>query len=84
MAQYKLKLDKDTCQSNFVCTAIDPAHFEEADDGKAGLIDGDQEGSVQILEIEESDKGSAEQAANGCPVLAIELVDTENGQTVAP
>ncbi|MEF8726143.1 MAG: ferredoxin [Candidatus Bipolaricaulota bacterium] len=84
MAKFKLKYDKDACQSNFVCTAVDPKHFEEGDDGKAALIDGKKEEGVAVLEISEDDKASAKQAANGCPMMAIELVDEESGETIAP
>lgn len=84
MAKYQLKFDKDKCQSNFVCTAVDPDHFQEADDGKAELIGGSSEGSIQTLDVEESEKDQAEQAASGCPMLAIELIDQESEETIAP
>lgn len=84
MAKYVLKLDKETCQSNFICTAVDPTHFEEADDGKAGLIGGSRDDHIESLEIDEDEKQAAQQAADGCPVLAIELVDDESGETLAP
>lgn len=83
MAKFKLKYDKDACQSNFVCTAVDPEHFKEGDDGKAELVGGSDEGGIYVLEVEESGKSAAEQAANGCPMLAIELVDGD-GETIAP
>lgn len=84
MAKYKLKYDKDACQSNFVCTAVDPGHFKEGDDGKAELIEGSQEDGMSVLEIGEEDKSAAKQAADGCPMMAIELVDAESGDTLAP
>lgn len=84
MAKYKLKYDKDACQSNFVCTAVDPGHFKEGDDGKAELIESSQEDGLSVLEIEEGDKSAAKQAADGCPMMAIELVDAESGETLAP
>lgn len=84
MANYKLKYDKDACQSNFVCTAVDPDHFKEGDDGKAELIDGKTEDGLYVLEVDEEGKSAAEQAANGCPMMAIELIDSEAGETIAP
>lgn len=84
MAKYQLKLDKEACQSNFVCTAVDPTHFDEAEDGKAELINGEAKGNVQTLNVEESEKGKAQRAADGCPVQAIELIDVESGETLAP
>ena len=84
MAKYKLKYDKDACQSNFVCTAVDPEHFKEGEDGKAELIEGESEDGLSVLEVGEDGKSAAEQAANGCPMMAIELVDGESGETIAP
>ncbi len=84
MAKYKLKYDKDACQSNFVCTAVDPEHFKEGADGKAELIEGESEDGLSVLEVGEDGKSAAEQAANGCPMMAIELVDGESGETIAP
>jgi ferredoxin len=84
MAKYQLKYDKEACQSNFVCTAVDPEHFKEGDDGKAELIGSEKEDSVFVLDVEEGEKAAAEQAANGCPMMAIELVDSEAGETIAP
>ncbi|MFB6290846.1 MAG: ferredoxin [Candidatus Bipolaricaulia bacterium] len=84
MAKYKLKYDKAACQSNFVCTAVDPDHFEEGEDGKAKLIGATTKDDLYTLEVEESGKSAAKQAANGCPMMAIELVDTEAGETIAP
>ena len=84
MAKYKLKFDKDACQSNFVCTAVDPEHFTEADNGKAEMTGGSWDGNIQTMEIDESEKQAAQQAAEGCPMLAIELIDTESGDTIAP
>ncbi|MFP4135799.1 MAG: ferredoxin [Candidatus Acetothermia bacterium] len=84
MAKYKLKYDKDACQSNFVCTAVDPGHFKEGADGKAELIEGKEEDGLATLEVGEDDKSAAKQAANGCPMMAIELVESESGETIAP
>lgn len=84
MAQYQIKYDKGKCQSNFVCTAVDPDHFKEADDGKAELIGGSSKGDTYTLDVDESEKEVAQQAAKGCPMLAIELIDQESGETFAP
>lgn len=85
MAKYRLKFDKNTCQGNFICTAVDPDHFEEDDDGKAKLIGASEAGEgVWTLEIDESEKRSATEAANSCPVLAITLIDAESEEAIAP
>lgn len=88
MSKYKLKLDREICASNFVCTAVDPRDFERENSGphkdKAALK-GEPEGeTVQIIELDDSEKEQGEQAANGCPVFAIELIDAESGETIAP
>lgn len=88
MAKYELKLDRDKCTSNFVCTAVDPRDFEEEDsgphEGKAALSGEPQGEAIHSIELDESEKDEGEQAANGCPVLAIELIDEESGEVLAP
>lgn len=85
MAKYQLKLDLDLCQAQFVCTAADPEHFREREDGqKAELIGGTEEKKVQILEINESHLQKAKVAADGCAFEAIELKDLETGEIIAP
>lgn len=88
MAKYQLKLNRETCQSNFVCTAVYPGHFKEENsgpfEGKASLVGESEEDRIQTINVEESDKEEAQQAANGCPMLAIELIDEESDQTIAP
>jgi len=88
MSKFILKLDRETCQSNFVCTAVDPRDFEEEDsgqyDGKVRLKEEPEETQIQEIELSESERDEGEQAANGCPVFAIELIDKETGETLAP
>ena len=88
MAEYQLKLDRETCMSNFVCTAVDPRDFTEEDagpyTGKAALKGESEEETIHIIELDESEKERGKQAADGCPVLAIELVEAESGETIAP
>lgn len=88
MSEYTLKLDREVCQSNFVCTAVDPRDFEEEDrgkyDGKVRLKGEPKDEKIHEIELTESERDEGEQAANGCPVFAIELVDKEEGETIAP
>ncbi len=84
MSKYQIKFDRSACQSNFVCTAVDPDHFAEAEDGLAELTGGETQEDVQTLDIEESGLEKAKQAANGCPVLAIEVLEKESGEKLAP
>ena len=84
MAKYQIKFNRDSCQSNFVCTAVDPEHFAQADDGLAELTGGETSDNIQTMDIEESELQKAKQAANGCPMQAIEVIDKESGNTLAP
>jgi ferredoxin len=88
MSKYILKLDREVCQSNFVCTAVDPRDFEEEDsgkyEGKVRLKDEPKDEKDHEIELSEDERGEGEQAANGCPVFAIELIDKETGETIAP
>ena len=88
MAKYKLQLDREICTSNFVCTAVDPRDFEEEDsgphEGKAALKGEPKEKKMHTIELDESQKEEGQRAANGCPVMAIQLIDAESGETIAP
>ena len=88
MSKYVLKLDREVCQSNFVCTAVDPRDFEEEGkgryDGKVRLKGEPEDEKIHEIELTESEKAEGQQAANGCPVFAIELMDKEKGETIAP
>lgn len=88
MSKYILKLDREVCQSNFVCTAVDPRDFEEEDSGKfedkVRLKGGEEGEKIHEIELTEEERKKGEQAANGCPVFAIKLIDKETGETIAP
>ena len=84
MAKYQLKLHRDLCQGQFVCTAADGKHFERDDDNKANLIGGSVEGDLQTVDVEESDFEKAKIAADGCAFDAIELIDKETEEVIAP
>ncbi|MFA6624920.1 MAG: ferredoxin [Bacilli bacterium] len=59
----KVNVNKDLCIGCGACTGICPNVFAIEDDGKAGVI-----GAVAP-----EDEGSAEEAAQSCPVSAIEI-----------
>jgi len=85
MAKYKLKLNLKRCQGQFVCTAGDPDHFGKKEgEEKATLIGGEREGNIETLEIEENALEEAKVATNGCAFQAIELIDEESGELIAP
>ena len=66
---------------------MDPCDFEEEDageyEGKFRLKDEPEDEKVHEIELTEDERDEGEQAANGCPVFAIELVDKESGETIA-
>lgn len=60
----KTKVDQDTCIGCGLCVSTCPEVYEMNDEGKSVAIDED-------VAIE--NKGCAQQAADGCPVNAIEI-----------
>jgi len=62
----KIKVDWDLCESNAMCEALAPSHFQVDDDD-----------FLQILEenVSDEDLAHVEQAVASCPKSAISLVD---------
>lgn len=60
----KAHVDKDTCIGCGLCPSISPEVFEMQDDGKAGEI---------VERVPESSADTAQEAADSCPVNAIEV-----------
>ena len=62
----KIKVDWDLCESNAMCEALAPSHFEVDDDDY-----------LQILKEDVSDDELAvvEQAVASCPKSALSIVD---------
>ena len=62
----KIKVDWDLCESNAMCEALAPSHFEVDDDDY-----------LQILKEDVSDDELAvvEQAVASCPKSALSVVD---------
>lgn len=60
----KAYVDKDACISCGLCPSICPEVFEMEDDGKAGVV---------TDEVPESQKDSAKEAEESCPVNAISV-----------
>ena len=68
----KAKVNKDVCIGCGACTAIACDFFEIGDDGLAETINPeDKEGKVK--EVTEDNKTDVLDAADGCPVGAIEV-----------
>jgi ferredoxin len=62
----KIKVDFDLCESNAMCEALAPSHFEVDDDD-----------FLQILKEDVTDEelGVLEQAVASCPKSAISLIE---------
>ena len=67
----KVKVNKDVCDA---CTAIASNCFEIGDDGLAETINPEDKEN-KLKEISEEDKTDVLDAADGCPVGAIEVVE---------
>ena len=62
----KIKVDFDLCESNAMCEALAPDHFEVDDDDFLQIID---------ETVPDEDQALVEQAVASCPKSAISLVD---------
>jgi ferredoxin len=62
----KIKVDFDLCESNAMCEALAPNHFEVDDDDFLQIID---------ETVPDEDQGLVEQAVASCPKSAISIVD---------
>ncbi len=78
MARYRIEYERDACIGAAVCEALDPIHFKIVDDGKADMLEAKQEGNLWILETDSLEM--AVEAAQGCPVKIIKVIDTETGK----
>ena len=62
----KIKVDFDLCESNAMCEALAPEHFEVDDDDYLQIVDENVTDEQQAL---------IEQAVASCPKSAISIVD---------
>ena len=62
----KIKVDFDLCESNAMCEALAPSHFQVDDDDYLQILDED---------VTADDLTIVEQAAASCPKSAITIVD---------
>lgn len=70
----KVILKRKQCIGCGSCAAVCPNFFEMADDGLSHLKDSKKEGEEESREIEENKIGCAKEAAEVCPVQAIEII----------
>jgi ferredoxin len=62
----KIKVDFDLCESNALCEALAPTHFQIDDDDFLQVLDEN---------VSEADLDSVRQAVAACPKSAISLVE---------
>lgn len=61
----KIKINRDDCMGCGACEGTAPDYFELDDEGKAKVK----------KQYDEADKDIIEEAVDGCPVQAIEIVE---------
>ncbi|MFB6167086.1 MAG: ferredoxin [Candidatus Nanohaloarchaea archaeon] len=85
MGRYRIIYDRKGCIGAGTCEALDPEDFELVEDGLADLKGGEEKGSdTYEKEIPGDRKEEALEAAKGCPVNVIKVVDTETGEQLYP
>ena len=62
----KIKVDFDRCESNAMCEAIAPDHFQVDDDDYLQILDD---------RVTEDNQALIEQAVASCPTSAISIVE---------
>lgn len=70
----KVILKRKQCIGCGSCAAVCPNFFEMSDDGLSHLKDSKKEGEEELREIEKNKIGCAKEAAEVCPVQAIEII----------
>ncbi len=81
MAKYRIVFDRDTCIGVLSCLAVDEKHWEAAEgEPKVDLkgADYDEESERWTLIIDEEGYQAAKDAAEVCPVNAIEVEKIED------
>lgn len=80
--KYKIVYDRSLCIGAGTCVAINPSSWELDSENKAILKDSSQKGSSETfeLEIDDSSFNIEMEAAKGCPVNCIHIIDMETGE----
>lgn len=85
MGAYRIVYDRNGCIGAGTCEALDPDNFELVEDGLADLKDGDEvQDGIWVKEISDADKDAALEAAKGCPVNVIKIMDAETDEQIYP
>lgn len=67
----KVIIDKNKCIGCGTCQALCPEHFKLGDDSKARLEPAADNGTSDKEELEITEVGCCQQAADGCPTESI-------------
>ena len=79
--KFVIQYERERCIGAAVCVAFSQKDWIINDDGKADLIEGKDVGSdIWEKEIDEEDFEANRQAAEGCPVNVIHIIDKETGK----
>jgi len=81
--RYKVIYERDLCIGAVACVMASTKYWELDDEGKAILIGG-KEVSEGIFETEipEEDYEEMFEAAKGCPVVCIHIIDKKTGEKI--
>lgn len=85
-AMPKIVFDRKNCEGLFVCSASDPDTWEEnVDENKVDLVDGKElDDGLYELEIDADRLELALEAAEGCPVDVIKVLDDDGNVLAGP
>jgi len=72
--KYIMRIDRNVCIGAATCVALAPKAWELDEEAKAIILDTVEEESAEALM----------NAAKGCPVAAITIIDKETGKQVFP
>ena len=81
MAKIKIIYDREACIGAAACAAMDPKYFEMDSKGKA-ILKGSKKNKDGKYELEIEDNDDTYQAAEACPVRAIQLINKETGEEI--
>ena len=82
MGKYRVEYLRKECIGAGVCAAMDPENFEMNADGLADLKDSNQEGDIFVKEVDNLEE--IKEAADGCPVRIIKVIEKETGKVISP
>jgi len=82
LARYRVVYERVGCIGAAVCVAVYPKRLELDADGKANLLGSVKNGDVFELELNDGELSEMKQAAEGCPVNVIHIINLETGEKI--